>query len=182
MFRKNFNLASLAIVCLTVLSPSVASAQDRLLHVDEVNGSGSGDGLSWNSAMKHLQDALVEAHSYLAIPQHAQHFVHIWVAQGTYYPDRDANNPNGIDLIVFGNTFNTSGGFWTNGDPRATVLSSSNNQQPARVSVSQDGITWHVYTSGPFADSHAPTLGRHRCCGSRWICRRWPLDWRRTSR
>jgi hypothetical protein len=74
----------------------------------------------------------------------------------------DANNLYGIDLIVFGNTFQQLGSdrFWTNGNPTAeTVQSTSINAEGGTVSVSQDGTNWHAFASGT-ADAFAPTLGR----------------------
>lgn len=72
------------------------------------------------------------------------------------------DNPYGIDFIVFGNSFQSvaSGGAWTNGDPNTVTVGASCFVEPAIVAVSQDGIHWHVYTNGPFADGFAPTLGR----------------------
>ncbi|MBN1489306.1 MAG: hypothetical protein JXA69_05260 [Phycisphaerae bacterium] len=76
----------------------------------------------------------------------------------------DPRNPYGIDLIVFGNAMQLtlSGGTWHNGDPTSQQLlaSSAIESEPGLVSVSQDGTTWYTFTSGPFADAFAPTLGR----------------------
>lgn len=72
------------------------------------------------------------------------------------------DNPYGLDFIVFGNSFQSiaGGAAWTNGDPAATVLGHSCFVEKGRVYVSQDAITWHAFTNGPFADDFAPTLGR----------------------
>ncbi len=76
----------------------------------------------------------------------------------------DLNNPYGIDLIVYGNAQQkTGGGPWTNGDPTAfTIGSSALIEEPMLVSVSQDGALWYDFdpNTGPMADSFAPTLGR----------------------
>ena len=88
----------------------------------------------------------------------------------------DKNNPYGIDLIVFGNAFQTvsGGGDWTNGDPEQTLVGGQVFAEPALVSVSQDGVWWYSFEDGPFADGFAPTAG------FRWdrIRRTWgePLD------
>jgi hypothetical protein len=59
----------------------------------------------------------------------------------------DVNNPYGIDLIVYGNAQQrTGGGAWKNGDPTAFMISSSALiEEPVIVSVSQDGITWYAF-------------------------------------
>ncbi len=88
-------------------------------------------------------------------------------------------NPYGVDLIVFGNATATINGqsSWFNGDPANTIIQSQTHfSEPGEISVSQDGITWHIFnddvgphaipggeyegTDGPFADVFAPTLGR----------------------
>lgn len=72
----------------------------------------------------------------------------------------DRNNPYGIDFIIFGNAFfpaSSQGQPWTNGNPNQTILGSTVVQDPAMVSVSQDGQTWFSFENGPFADTFAPT-------------------------
>ncbi len=95
-----------------------------------------------------------------------------------------AANPFGIDLLIYGNSFEQIGGSnsWSNGDPAGTIIQSPGigYAEPGTVSVSQDGITWHAFTNegdpnnpgGPYtpydtsvashryADDFAPTLGR----------------------
>jgi hypothetical protein len=94
----------------------------------------------------------------------------------------DAENPYGLDFIVFGNASQALGidQSWANGDPRSVTVRASGGSEPGIVSVSQDGVTWYSFTSdpnfmdddpsfiklssdaesGPFADGFAPTLGR----------------------
>jgi len=74
----------------------------------------------------------------------------------------DPQNPYGIDLIVFGNAFQTIGGEqgWDGGDPSQIVVGAACFSEPGLVSVSQDGSTWYTFDDGPFADDFAPTLGR----------------------
>jgi len=75
----------------------------------------------------------------------------------------ESNNPYGIDFMVFGNASHTPGGgaFWENGDPNDTTIGSPDvYSEPGLVSVSQDGSTWHTFSSGPFADDAPATLGR----------------------
>jgi predicted outer membrane repeat protein len=78
--------ASLLIVAALGLSlpqgPISASTNQGIIYVDvDANPGGNGD--SWNTAYKHLQDALDETNA-----DGASHY-EIWVAEGIYYPDRD---------------------------------------------------------------------------------------------
>ncbi len=63
----------------------------------------------------------------------------------------DPNNPYGLDLLVFGNSF-----FWDpiTFSPTAKALSAEGGV----ISVSQDGLTWHT-VAGSAADGLWPTLG-----------------------
>lgn len=71
-------------------------------------------------------------------------------------------NPYGLDFIVYGNAWlmTPSPGAYGTNDPSNVLLGSFLVEEPGLVSVSADGIEWHTYTDGPFADSFAPTLGR----------------------
>ncbi len=71
----------------------------------------------------------------------------------------DRNNPYGIDFIIFGNSMQSirSGPAWQNGNPEDTVVGQATQSEPGIVSVSQDGIVWHTFTEGPYADAFAPT-------------------------
>lgn len=73
----------------------------------------------------------------------------------------DENNLYGIDLIVFGNAGQTTqtAAFWTNGNPETFIVAGGVIREPAIVSVSQDGLTWYEYSSGPYADDFGPTAG-----------------------
>ena len=51
---------------------------------------GTGDGASWTNAYQFLQDALTDAENATANDPYE-----IWVAAGTYYPDRSAAAPDG---------------------------------------------------------------------------------------
>ncbi len=78
--------ASVVTVVAAVLI-AVCAAQSRVIYVDDDAGAG-GDGASWATAYKYLQDGLADANS-------AGEPVEIRVAQGLYRPDRSAAEPNG---------------------------------------------------------------------------------------
>ena len=74
----------------------------------------------------------------------------------------DANNPYGIDFIIYGDAYQLigKGQGWTNGNPEELILAGSASGEPGLVAVSQDGRTWYSFSSGPYADNFAPTAGR----------------------
>ena len=74
-------------------APTTPPAVPTLVYVD-ADAPAGGDGLSWATACTHLQDALDMAESGTTI----------WVAMGTYYPDRHSITPAG--------TANRCDSFW----------------------------------------------------------------------
>lgn len=75
----------------------------------------------------------------------------------------DPANPFGRDVVVFGNEFQPLGNQaqWADGDPDDFIFANTlASHEPGVVSVSQDGSTWFTFTTGPQADTFAPTLGR----------------------
>jgi hypothetical protein len=74
----------------------------------------------------------------------------------------DANNPYGVDFIIFGDAYQLigKGQGWTNGNPEELILAGAASAEPGLVAVSQDGQTWYYFSSGPYADGFAPTAGR----------------------
>ena len=70
----------------------------------------------------------------------------------------DKNNPYGIDFIIYGNAAQIIGaGSWTNGSPEDVTVGGSVFAEPGFVAVSQDGNDWYYFSSGPYADTFAPT-------------------------
>lgn len=90
----------------------------------------------------------------------------------------DPDNWYGKDFEVYGNAFFVLGGSY--------VYAASNMEQmifsayggdamfiePSPVSVSQDGMTWHTYSNGPYDDEYAPT---HAFAWD-WVENHWLLD------
>ncbi|MEN6575806.1 MAG: hypothetical protein ABFD90_05630, partial [Phycisphaerales bacterium] len=66
---------------------TAGGAWGKVIYVDDDAGT-TGDGVSWTTAYRFLQDALADAAA-------ADEAVEIRVAQGTYTPDRSAAKPQG---------------------------------------------------------------------------------------
>ena len=76
----NFKHISIAVsICLFAVT-----SKAKTIYVDD-NASAGGDGASWASAHKYLQDALASA----------EYGDEIWVAEGTYKPDQGAGKTAG---------------------------------------------------------------------------------------
>lgn len=76
--------------------------------------------------------------------------------------ENDPRNPYGIDLNVFGNAFFVAGGGGFINDStnmNELPMGGSGFLEPLKVSVSQDGTTWHTFESGPYGDDMFPTNG-----------------------
>jgi hypothetical protein len=72
----------------------------------------------------------------------------------------DANNPYGLDFLVFGNAFYVGSGFVNDTtDLNEYFLTGGTNNENVLVSVSQDGENWYDYVNGPFGDTAFPTQG-----------------------
>jgi hypothetical protein len=78
-------VALLACCIATLMIPCAAWA--KIIYVDD-DANAPGNGLSWQTAYKYLQDGLADA-------QTVDKPVEIRVAQGVYKPDRDAAHPRG---------------------------------------------------------------------------------------
>ncbi len=117
------------------------------IYVD-ANATGANNGSSWEDAYNYLQDALTAAESNYEI----------WVAQGTYRPDEDSNEPNGTDdryatfqlisdVAIYGG-FPSGGGTWTSRDPNTyeTILSGDLNEDDEPNFVNNGENSYHVVT------------------------------------
>ena len=89
------------LAAVTVLVVSSVAEAGAIRYVDD-DAPGGGDGLSWATAYRFLQDALVEASD----PGNGVLFVR--VAQGTYFPDESNAVPGGNGNS--GATFEVTGG------------------------------------------------------------------------
>jgi hypothetical protein len=70
----------------------------------------------------------------------------------------DPDNPYGIDLLVFGNSFFTGDGFVSDEtDMNTYILTGGGFFENIKVSVSQDGVNWYRYDNGPYGDNMFPT-------------------------
>ncbi len=70
----------------------------------------------------------------------------------------DPNNPYGLDFIVYGNSFFVGSGTVYNTTNHSTYkITGSLFAEPVKISVSQNGVDWYTYDSGPYGDSYYPT-------------------------
>jgi parallel beta-helix repeat protein/predicted outer membrane repeat protein len=92
MFRPLIRIMKYPLSCLVALAFLVfsLSAQGKVIHVNEVASLG-GDGTSWPTACRYLQDALD-----LTVAGDE-----VWVAAGTYYPDQGASVTTGDRTASF---------------------------------------------------------------------------------
>jgi hypothetical protein len=84
MTRTRF-IAGLAAAAIGLFTAPAGA--DSIRYVDD-DAAPLGDGLSWNTAFRFLQDALADAAATGTVTE-------IHVAQGVYTPDRDESNPDG---------------------------------------------------------------------------------------
>lgn len=70
----------------------------------------------------------------------------------------DANNPYGLDFIVYGNAFFVGNGYVAdNTDHTSYTLTGGAFTENVLVSVSQDGLNWYTYENGSYGDNLFPT-------------------------
>jgi predicted outer membrane repeat protein len=87
MNRETTGSGRIVWMAVTVVLFTVCSAWGKAIYVDD-DAPAPGDGTSWATAYRFLQDALADAAA-------AEKPVEIRVAQGLYTPDRSATNPAG---------------------------------------------------------------------------------------
>ncbi|MBN2134051.1 MAG: hypothetical protein JW741_31395 [Sedimentisphaerales bacterium] len=95
--KRSLEILTFAVACAVLLGAS-GSTPARTIYVDH-DAPGPHEGLSWNTAYKHLQDALAGASAGDEIR----------VAQGLYRPDQEPF-PNGglVNMGVYGRTSEAS--------------------------------------------------------------------------
>jgi len=91
------------LICITA-----SSASGEIIYVDE-DANGLNDGSSWPNAYNYLQDSLINA----------QYGDYIWIAEGTYKPDRGSGQTPGNREATFqiGNGVCLYGGYAGHGEP-----------------------------------------------------------------
>jgi len=119
---------------LSNLTPPEDNPNSKVIYVDD-NASESGDGTSWLTAFKYLQDALAVAESG----------DEIWVAEGTYKPDQGAGKNAGdrASPFVLVNGVGMYGGFLgteTTRDPQGDF-----NQTILSGEISDDSELWSLH-------------------------------------
>ncbi len=160
------NSVWVAVLTVAVLLWGAGTAGGKVIYVDD-DANGSGDGASWATAYKHLQDALADANT-------ADKPVEIRVASGVYRPDRCAVEPNGTGdrAATFALTAGVAirGGYagLAEDDPNArdsafyeTILSGdlagddSDVNDPCDLSheLTRSENSYHVVTVGPVDDT-----------------------------
>jgi predicted outer membrane repeat protein len=106
----------------------------KTIYVDD-NASEGGDGSSWSTAHKYLQDALAVA----------EYGDEIWVAEGTYKPDQGAGKTAGdrtasFDLVSGVGMYGGFGGTETTRDPQG-----DNNQTVLSGELSSNSELWSLH-------------------------------------
>ncbi len=87
-----FSLTFFVFLALSLNTASVyAQFDDSHIRAVDASVANCGDGTTWNTAYRYLQDALAYASTHSEINQ-------IWVVTATYYPDQDCPNPDGTGL------------------------------------------------------------------------------------
>ncbi|MBN2019898.1 MAG: right-handed parallel beta-helix repeat-containing protein [Sedimentisphaerales bacterium] len=141
-------IVSFAVFCVA------AVCQAETIYVD-ANAPGANNGSSWADAYKYLQDAL-----WAAEPNQG---IQIWVAQGTYRPDEDINNPVGTDdrtaTFQLKNGVAIYGGFPAGGGGRypntyQTILSGDLDEDDEPGFINNGENSYHVVT-GSYTNSTA---------------------------
>lgn len=88
-----FRLFLLVIFTITLLKPTMILAGElpEGVSVVDTRANGNDDGTTWDDAFNFLKDAIAEANAPGSTT------TDIWIAEGMYVPDEDADNPTGTD-------------------------------------------------------------------------------------
>ena len=75
-----------------------------------------------------------------------------------HYVENDPNNPYGLDLIVYGNSFFVGNGYVADDTDHTsyTLTGSASTEATVQISVSQNGTTWYTFDD-PYGDDLYPT-------------------------
>ena len=141
--------AACRVACVCVAFAGVVAAQGQVTLRVKPKAPGRDDGASWATAFEHLQDALAAA----------QPGDQVWVAAGTYRPDRTAATPNGtgnrsssFELVsgvaVYGGFAGTETEL-SQRDPTAnvTILSGDLGENDGPDFANDDENAYHVITA-----------------------------------
>ena len=111
----------------------LGTAHAKVVYVDD-NASAGGDGTSWASAHKYLQDALADVNAS----------DEIWVAEGTYKPDQGAGKTTGDRKVPFllVNGVGMYGGF--KGTEAARTPLGDGNQTILSGEINADSELWSL--------------------------------------
>jgi hypothetical protein len=133
-------------IWLVLLVLMCSAAAGDIIHVD-ASASAGGNGQSWPTAYKYLEDGLAAAGSG----------DDIWVAEGTYKPDQNSAQPWGTGLReetfqmengvgMYGGFPNTGNPVWEDRDPNQyeTVLSGDLNDDDIPGDLSTNDNSYHV--------------------------------------
>jgi hypothetical protein len=136
-----------------------AQGQPQFDHTWRVDASvfgGAEDGSSWADAFRHIQDALAAAAATVGQTDE------IWVAAGTYYPDRDSTSPNGdgdrgasfvllLDVSIYGGFLGTNHPNLPVGETGILQRDPEKNITVLSGDIDQDGLhaenSFHVVTA-----------------------------------
>jgi hypothetical protein len=122
----------------------ISQMSAKIIHVDD-DASLGGNGLSWDYAHKYLQDALAVAESG----------DEIWVAEGTYKPDRGQGRVTGdrSSTFVLVNEVGLYGGFL--GTENSRVPQGDHNQTILSGEIDDNSSLWslHVVSGGNLSGS-----------------------------
>ncbi len=161
------------IPCVFVAASTTPLYAQRVIYVSE-NAGDIGDGTSWADAYTDLQDALDDARNAGDLD------AEIWVAAGTYKPDRGTGDPT-LAFELFGGIALYGGfGGWEESrderDPNVNITSLSGDldgdDDPHRQPLSDCCVIGNPGTCSDADECHAAVVAARPDCADRWrqIC------------